>query len=476
MSVSDSRGSLKSPPRHGEAPSLKRRTGEFKSVIWSQTRESEVSFASRILNVPILPSLCFLLVLMAAGWNTVDPSMGPKTAEEEVGLDIPVAIKLAIAAACSLVGVWGVFRSSVVRRSLFSIPGACLLVMSSMFLVAALAAHPESATVALVAALVNFGYLLFVPTVISVLGFRKLMVAMLIALVAYLIAAWFIFIAIPEMGVFEEDLGDQTLISRMGGLGHPNSVARAGIWAALLGIGVARSGISVQFNRILPLIIALSVLTVFETLSRTAMLAGAMAGVVMLYDRVFSRNGLTLALTSVALILCIAIAALAYSGDDAISRKLLSLGTKTGEFEELSSATGRTEIWTETIRLISQRPSIGYGLNSAPMLLEEYSQHAHNLVLHVMLSGGLIAGICAIALLLWTLVHGLPSSIPMIRGVSAFILVSGIFEDTAVDTFASPTMLLWTAILLYPSIAGISRVERSPIEMKVDSSYNTVPN
>ena len=99
----------------------------------------------------------------------------------------------------------------------------------------------------------------------------------------------------------------------------------------------------------------------------------------------------------------------------------------------------------------------GYGLNSAPFLLLEFSLHPHNLLLHVLLSGGVFAGILVILLLAWNLFFGLASDEPLVRAISIYVIVSGIFEDTVLDTFASPSTMLWLIVMLYPSVRVLSR-------------------
>jgi hypothetical protein len=75
--------------------------------------------------------------------------------------------------------------------------------------------------------------------------------------------------------------------------------------------------------------------------------------------------------------------------------------------------------------------------------------------LHVTLSGGVAAGLFVNSLLILTLLGGLTLKVPLIRGVSAFVLVTGLAEDTTVVTFAFPTILLWLTIRLYPvSVIG----------------------
>tara|TARA_R110002049_G_scaffold2750_8_gene22312 strand:+ start:271748 stop:273037 length:1290 start_codon:yes stop_codon:yes gene_type:complete len=421
--------------------------------------------------------------MFASLCNTIDLEMGPKTGEEQIGLDFQVGLKLAIAMCCAMIGCWGLIQSPRVRRAFESLPGATLFALAIVLMVTASVAIDSVATQCRVAALVNFGYLLFVPTALSVLGWRTMAKSILCGLAVYVVAAWTIYLAIPEMGVFQEQLGDDTAIARMGGLGHPNAVARIGVLTVLLSVSLMRrnpieSNASRQRGSAIKsmgmyCLIALALGITAAAISRTAIAAGILALMFLLSDRLFTRAGITWVLSGMVLGIGVVLAALMFAGGGgAISDKLLSAGTKTGEIEEIASITGRTEIWAETIRLIRERPITGYGLNSAPILLEDYSQHAHNMLLHVTLSGGLFAGALVLALLLWTMALGICSSEPLIRAIAAFILLSGLVEDTALDTFASPATILWLMILLYRPLKAGLKLARSPIDSEGETPYN----
>ena len=113
-------------------------------------------------------------------------------------------------------------------------------------------------------------------------------------------------------------------------------------------------------------------------------------------------------------------------GND-ISGGVLSVVTKTGDVTELTSATGRTEIWAEAIRLIGERPLTGYGLNSSPALMEDFSYHTHNLVLHATFSGGVVAGLLVMAALFGMRLRGFPvrsRSFERSRCMSLFLVCS----------------------------------------------------
>ena len=429
------------------------------------------------------PILCAFALMLACFSNTVDFNYGYTNGEDHVGLDWQVVVKLIIAAGCSILGAIGVVLSSRVRVVLASVPGCILVALAAVLVVTSSVAFEEAATVSRAASLVNFGYVLFVPTVLLVLGLRRVAIICLVALVANLIINWVMYIGFPQSGIFEEELWGNHIARRMGGLGHPNSIARTGVLAGILSLSMLRShemAPRLPMGRsILIAILVLSAMTMAATFSRTACVAGmASAGLLML-DKIFTRSGLVLAGCVAVLGVGGLVAAELLSGGGVMGDSFVSMTTKTGDVTELTSATGRTEIWAEAVRLISLRPVTGYGLNSAPFIMREFSLHPHNLLLHALISGGLLAGILTLCLIAWNFFIGLTSDEPLVRAISIYVLVSGVFEDTVLDTFASPSTLLWMVVMIYPTVrvlSGLSKREPAPSQNQAGNQPAYLPS
>jgi len=272
----------------------------------------------------------------------------------------------------------------------------------------------------------------------------------------HMVVSWILYLGVPSIGVYEEELAGSTFVPRMAGTAHPNSVGRVGVLTIVIAIALLRgkkfAPATGRARWVLRFLILLGVVTAIQTKSRTAMAAGLAAAVMMQLDRLFTWRGIKIALAGSVLV----VGALLFFGlgpyADQLGQLVVSVGTKTGDADELTSATGRTRIWAEAIALIGERPWTGWGLNSAPVLLEEFSQHTHNLLLHTVFSGGILAGLFATMLVLWTMFVGLTSSEPLLRGVAAYVLVSGCFEDTVLETFPFSSTLLWFIMLLAPFV------------------------
>ena len=392
-------------------------------------------------------------------WNTVDVNLIERGATDVVKFDWPVAMKLAIALGSGLVGACGVLFDSRIRALLMSGPGLLLTLLASILLITSVYALEEVSVVSRGAALIVAGYMLFVPTALLVLGVPRIVLLVLAGIIINLLVNWWLFLFVPGIGVFHEAMAQNSWVQRMGGLGHPNSIGRISVLASILSLATLRGTPepSRAARLVLYTLIAFAMATLLVTYSRSAAIGFMAATAFLLYDRIFSRAGLSWLLVS-AMLLFVALFAFEFlSGGGRLGSMLLSATTKTGKVEELATATGRTEIWTEALRLIAERPLIGWGLNSSPVLLENYSQQTHNMVLNATFSGGVFAGLAVIGLLVWNFVFGLTDASPLVRGISMFVLVSGLFENTVLDTFSSPSTFLWILVLLIPAGRVMSR-------------------
>lgn len=425
--------------------------------------------------------LTFVCVVLVSFVNTIDVHLGGIGPHANVGLDLVVVSKLGISALCGLVALVGLATMPTARALLLGGPGLVLVGLGGVFIVTSLFAVPVIATVSQIASVLTLVYIGFAAVTLETLGLRKIAIAMLIGLILNLIANWLVFTFVKSIGVFIEDLGDGLEVTRMGGLGHPNAIARLAVMSSLIVIAMGRwkdwrAGSSESESEsesdtesdhgggfaawrasfFSPLAIAvhlLTIVTVVATYSRTATFAGVLAVAIMVCTDFWSRRGLAAILASAAMVLLIGGATMMWRGQDAklANQSLLGSVTKSGEISELTSATGRTTIWAEVIRLIQLRPATGYGLNSAPVMLEDFSFHTHNSLLHAAFSGGLVAGLLMLMLLIWNVIFGLTDPDGFIRSVTLFLLISGLFEDTVIETFAGPSTLVWFVVLLVPA-------------------------
>ncbi|WDQ17653.1 O-antigen ligase family protein [Rhodopirellula sp. P2] len=399
--------------------------------------------------------VCPLLLILAVALNPLDQSDSTPAGSAGAGLTMEVAMKLLLSGAVGLVAVLGWMLCPSVRQRLTKFPGWILVALGGIFLVTSAAAFGPAATVSRAAAMISCLSIVFIAVTLQFLSLRQTLQCVLIGLVLHLVVAWCLYLGGGETAVYQEELAQSLIIERMGSTAHPNSLGRIGALAILVCLGLWRTRnrpLTPVMIAMMGFVFAISTATMFESMSRTAALSCAAAVLAVMIDRLVNRRGLALGLCGVmgVCLLMLAIGLMSEGSD--VGSRVVAVGTKTGDIEELTSATGRTDIWAEAIRYIAQRPLTGWGLNSAPLLLEDFSHHTHNLLLHVIFSAGILAGICVAVLLGWTVYHAVTVVDPMFRGIAAYICVSGLFEDTAFETFPFASTLLWLLVLLAASV------------------------
>jgi O-antigen ligase len=192
-------------------------------------------------------------------------------------------------------------------------------------------------------------------------------------------------------------------------------------------------------------------------MSRTALVGCAVCLLVAHWDLLMTRIGL-IACGGLALGACALLIGLSVSGyDDVLLKKSVGVFSKTGDVEEFTTVTGRSEIWAESLKLISRRPLQGYGLGSAKVLLVDHLQSTHNILLHPLLAAGIGAGLITLVLLLWNLLTAFIYPHALIRALAAYVLISGLTEDTIYETFPGVLTLIWLTCCLVPQMPNNCR-------------------
>lgn len=186
---------------------------------------------------------------------------------------------------------------------------------------------------------------------------------------------------------------DGSVGSRMTGLGgHPN---QTGVLASFILVAIyARcdSGRLSLLFKAFAVLVALVALVL--TQSRTSLIAGAFGCATFFLLK--SRWNAVL----IPILLCLgAAAAIVISLDS----QILAMFARSGDADELLTGTGRSFIWELSWGLIQRQPILGYGFNSTYSIFMEEAYllagdvgiyvfpHSHNLVLQLLLYGGVIA-------------------------------------------------------------------------------------
>ena len=409
--------------------------------------------------------ILFVIAVLQSLFGPMDLEVYPNLIR--VGVDKVVGIKLAVAAMASLAGLWGFWRFGSVRRTAMTVPAVMIMVLLAL---TAIGGSSRITPAAIPTSIINALNVIFVITILTVSGLRVFSMAIIVGAMATALYGLYLFYLQPARGVFTEPIEHGQFVLRIGGLAHPNSIARSIALAILLTLYLYRTK-EIHWSLFTLLMIPLG-WNFLLAKSRTAIVAGTFAGILLYSDRLRSRVAIGAAVLGVILGLFGLFGLFALGKEGRLVDKFVGLVSKTGESEELTSGTGRDVIWSEAAKYIAQRPLTGWGLNSGPVLLEHNSQSTHNAIMNATLSGGIVAGLIMVGLQLWLLITSFQSRNLLVRGVSMFLFTSMLTEDTVLETFPGPCTMLWYMCLLYPvlrysPIRTVLRSRPEPIERQL---------
>lgn len=418
----------------------------------------------------ILPWIVAVILVSAAAINPIEFKTSADFDRATASTGLQTFLKLGLGAAATGIAAMALVLSPRTRQVLSSVPATGLLAMGGVFLATSIFADSSIRTISVASALLYLTYLVFLAAALATIGVRGVIGCILAGTGLYLLFTLGLFILAPERGRFIEYTSATDSVIRMGGTGHPNTIAKTAITAGMIAIammfGSSEGALAIRvrgpwLRLFLSALLLVVAIVVVGTMSRTAILAGAAAMGMLLFDRLYGRVGVTLFVGSVAAIMMGVLAISLLTGEGPFSESAVNVVTKSGDVEELTSLTGRTVIWEEALSFIVQRPVTGFGLDSAASVMSKEATGTHNLLLHVSFSAGLIATTIMIALLVWSLVFGATSQHEWMRAVLVYVLVSGLVEDTILESFPTTLTMLWIIALLAPILGSSDRFDVS---------------
>jgi O-antigen ligase len=363
---------------------------------------------------------------------------------DEPGWHWQLALRLAICAGC---GLYGVMFPPLQSRRVLGFPGAwCVLFAGWALVTAPLAVNVSYA----VCGALSLGCLiLFVPAVLERVGPRVVAATIVCSALAFLVACWGAQFTWPDLAEADADVGS---VWRLGGLTHPNGTGAI----AALAIGgllalLAERKIAWRWGLIA---LGLAGATLLATGSRTS-LAAALAVTALVAVR-----RIPLAVTAWALC-AVAVAALAGEAIGISWRELLAGTARDEGIEELTSLTGRTDLWRFTLGEISKAPFWGYGFGCSRFIMSEtdlfVTRDPHNVLLDVVLETGPLGGALLVAMLLgqaWKLIARPASSRrclvtwPVI--VTVLVVIGGTCEAFVFTPIPNAYTAAWLLALYWP--------------------------
>ena len=217
---------------------------------------------------------------------------------------------------------------------------------------------------------------------------RAIEIMMLVALLMC-IGSIFVYFAVPSMGRMQAWTDGATFgdTGRMKGLtGSANAIGMIAALAIVLAILYYRS--FGRFGRRLAIVLIPSALAcLILSNNRSSMLAIAVA----IWFAFLCRGD-----TGFKIVLSAAAALFGGLVLMVFSDEIFSLLSRSGKADEITSATGRSLIWSVVLELSAKRPLLGYGYTSALSLLPtdprlfNVAAHAHNMFLELLFAGGIV--------------------------------------------------------------------------------------
>ncbi|NJM34534.1 MAG: O-antigen ligase family protein [Rhodomicrobium sp.] len=127
---------------------------------------------------------------------------------------------------------------------------------------------------------------------------------------------------------------------------------------------------------------------------------------------------------------------------------VLKLVSRSGDLQEITSMTGRSEIWTAVPKIVERQSWTGFGYASSIVIIPQHEReigfltsHAHNLILQLLLTTGWI-GVGLFCLSLLTVGgRALYTGDRTVLVLLAYVIFNGITESSAFTT--SPISAPW---------------------------------
>lgn len=381
--------------------------------------------------------------------------------KDEVGLDVQVLAKLGIIGLSGLYGLHGALTRAKVRQLLTSFPIAWILVILAFYFAAV--PFSTSPKFSLVSTCTIVAVLLLVLTALVHLGIIHTIRAMFVGMALYIVISWFLYLFVPEIGVFSEPITGGQFVDRMSGLSHPNTLGQYSGLTVVLSVILFFS-----YKQRSPFIFVIGLLALgalINSYSRTSLMA-CLLSLIVGYRHIYLQSKYFGAYLLLATLLLLGVLMLGTQVD--IGEKLeskMALLSKSDDADELTTATGRSAIWGHAFFLLKDRPSTGYGAATQKYHFEEYSSYTHNMVLNITFSAGYFAGIAALLMIFGRIRALFHNRHPLSDAIVVFIIVNGLFENVIFSILAGLPTMLWIMALAWPLLAddeAVKMLSRSP--------------
>ncbi len=423
-----------------------------------QIQNSVEDRLSGILSLPLSTFVGLTLVTIVAFLNLADVSID----KDKVGLDMQVMLKLVGIGCAALYGMIGFLTDRRVRDLVQTFPIFWVVIIITMYFVAS--PFSLTPTISFASTLSMVAVLLLTIRALVQIGIMPVLNAIFVGMGLFNVLSWVVYFVWPEVGVLKEPLPEGKFAYRMSGLAHSNVLGQYAGLTVVLGTIMffsyqQRSSVRVG-------LIAVAFGALVSSLSRTSLVATVVA-LTIAYRRVFFKPEYLQRYVVATMMGIFAVMVISTQVDiGAKIKEKMTMVSKSGDADELTSATGRSEIWAYAIRLISERPLIGYGAATSKYYLALYSSYTHNMILNVAFSTGIIGGFACLMMVLGRVRAMFSISHPLADGILVFIIVNGLFENVVFSVLAGMPTMVWVMSLSWPLLKDDPLVDSTTGEIK----------
>lgn len=320
-----------------------------------------------------------------------------------------------------------------------------------LFWLLATAVISPNPTYTFVSAFTVFACVLFSAYIFSVFDPVSAFATIVLSITLFCIASIIVYFAIPEFGHYVYWVNEERFVSpRLSGIaGSANNMALIAAFALVVTGLYAR-----EFHRMNRLLVPASVLfcgaALVMTNSRTPL---AMTIVILFATYLLSWRRLYAAifLISVALLLVAAVLPL---GQEFLFKAV----SRSGDVGEITSGTGRTQIWYAVLKLVELQPLTGYGYASSVFILPQHvndigfpTSHAHNLILQLLFTTGWIGVVLFTLTVVGVIIRASLNQDRTTFCMMAFVLLNGITESSGFTTLANICTLAFAIAVTFPA-------------------------
>ncbi len=362
------------------------------------------------------------------------------------GLDAQSAVKFALWLSGLLLLPW---RWSVLRLAARDVPTLALLLFGLWALASTV--YSISPLYTFAAALSFLGLWVTAVTLASSIDPARALFWLTCTLFAMSAASLALYVLARDVAMVAYE-NSTTL--RLGGIfGNANAVGGVSALALLLAVTAWYGPVSRRMLWLSLLVLPVCLASLALSQSRTAML-GLIAAVTVVFARrhpLLILPGLLVGGGGVALLL----------GYPGLIDRLIELVARAGRVEQVTTFTGRTEIWAFVVSAIEQAPVLGYGFASAKTLIPAgyagpygwTTSSAHNLWLQVWVTTGGVGLLLMLVSQFASLRALVMRPQPLRDGVLVYVLFVGLFEPGPLGPSVNLLTFVWiwaTASALRP--------------------------